>query len=250
MSDSPRDDHLSHISTLWTAVHRAHGSDAEAARLAQDRIIERYMGAAYRYLLRILGDQDAADEVFQEFALRLVRGSFRRADPSRGRFRDYIKTVILRLASDYRAGRCRQGFHADQNALEVADRPESTPESEAAFLESCRAELLDRAWHRLWQIEREQGSPYYSVLRYRTEHPQHNSQEMAKALSESPLTTTPMTAASVRKTLQRARERFALLLVEEVAASLEEDSPERVEQELVELQLKPYCRSALRRLTS
>jgi RNA polymerase sigma-70 factor (ECF subfamily) len=57
----------------------------------------------------------------------------------------------------------------------------------------------------------------------------------------------PLTAAGVRQLLHRARERFADLLLEEVAQSLAEPSPERLEQELLELGLLEYCRPALQR---
>jgi hypothetical protein len=55
------------------------------------------------------------------------------------------------------------------------------------------------------------------------------------------------TADGVRKLLQRAREKFAEFLLEEVVASLEEPAPEQLEQELRELGLWVYCRPALLR---
>ncbi|MFH1923401.1 MAG: hypothetical protein ABIP48_26355 [Planctomycetota bacterium] len=76
---------ISRISTVWTMLadaHQAPDTEARAARLA---FIRRYQGAAYRYLLGATRDPDAADELFQEFALRFVQGAFRGADPKRGR---------------------------------------------------------------------------------------------------------------------------------------------------------------------
>ncbi len=60
--------------------------------------------------------------------------------------------------------------------------------------------------------------------------------------------TKPFTAASVRKTLQRAREKFAALLVEEVTRSIESNDPTHVEDELIALDLLRYCRVALERV--
>jgi hypothetical protein len=57
----------------------------------------------------------------------------------------------------------------------------------------------------------------------------------------------PFTDAGIRKTLQRARQRFAELLFEEVASSLESRELDDVEEELIDLELLPYCRSALPR---
>ncbi len=76
MDVEKREEHLSHIATLWTVVARAHqGADDEAA-LARARLIEQYGPAIHRYLLGAVRNNDLADELFQEFALRLVRGDF------------------------------------------------------------------------------------------------------------------------------------------------------------------------------
>jgi RNA polymerase sigma-70 factor (ECF subfamily) len=75
---------LSDISTLWTLVHRAHGPLPEAGD-AQQRLLERYTGAVRRYLLGALKDEDAAQDVFQDFALAFLRGDFQRADRDKGR---------------------------------------------------------------------------------------------------------------------------------------------------------------------
>ena len=56
-----------------------------------------------------------------------------------------------------------------------------------------------------------------------------------------------MTALGVRQMLHRARERFADLLVEEVAQTLGDPTDERLEEELIDLELYEYCRVALRR---
>jgi hypothetical protein len=56
-----------------------------------------------------------------------------------------------------------------------------------------------------------------------------------------------VTAVWVRQVLLHARRRFEDLLVEEVAGSLEDPTPERVEQELIALDLLGYCRPGLER---
>ena len=55
------------------------------------------------------------------------------------------------------------------------------------------------------------------------------------------------TAAGVRQTLHRAREKYADLLLDEVAHSLENPTVERIEQELDDLGLLEHCRPALNR---
>ena len=51
----------------------------------------------------------------------------------------------------------------------------------------------------------------------------------------------------VRQTLRRARACLADLLLDEIAASLEDASHEGIEQELIALDLLGYCRESLRR---
>src|SRR4051794_15166467 len=105
MSRDDLNQRLSDISTVWTVLRQAHaGGDVEAA---VGLLVERYRGAVYRYLCRLLGDTSAADDLTQEFSLALLRGELRRADPSAGRFRNYVKSVLFHLVSKYRrrAGR-------------------------------------------------------------------------------------------------------------------------------------------------
>src|SRR4051794_28269956 len=96
-ADAVAPSRLSRIDTPWTIVARAHDGPCDAAASAQRLLIERYRGAAYRYLRASVRDPDAAAELFQEFALRLLRGDFHRARRHRGRFRDYLKSVLVNL---------------------------------------------------------------------------------------------------------------------------------------------------------
>jgi len=243
VSDSQHD-HLSRISTLWTQLFRAHGGCAEEARAAQEAIIERYSSTVYRYLRKVLGDADAADEVFQQFALGLVRGDFRHADPSKGRFRDYLKLSLLRLVSKYRRRAAGEPLGAEQAAASQAFQTEDQLTS--AFLASCRDDLLDRAWAKLRDLESQTGQPFFSVLDYRAHHPQATSEQMAEDLSGQP-GCRGATPAGVRKTLERARMKFADLLLDEVAEGLGSPTRDALEQEIIDLGLHSYCRSALGR---
>src|SRR5436305_1077832 len=97
MNDDEFSHRLSRITTCWTLVAQAHRGPREAIPEAQRQLLERYCGAIYRYLLGSLRNADAADEVAQEFAYCFVRGDFKGADPQRGRFRDFVKTVLFHL---------------------------------------------------------------------------------------------------------------------------------------------------------
>ena len=83
------------------------------------------------------------------------------------------------------------------------------------------------------------------MLRLRADHPNLSSRELAIQLGAR--LGKPMTALGVRQMLHRARERFADLLVEKVAQTLGGPTDERLEEELIDLELYEYCRVALRR---
>ena len=242
--ESDFDDRLSRITTLWTDVFAAHRRAGAESAAAQARLLQRYCGAIYRYLRGALRDADAADELSQEFALRFVRGDFKRADPGKGRFRDYVKTALFHLIASYQRqkGRAPRGVPAEE-----FDPADSTPPHDAVaereFLERWREGLLARTWEALARLERETGQLYHTALHFRSSNPEVSSAEMAERLGAK--LGRPLTAAGVRQTIHRAREKFADLLIEEVAGSLGAADLEAVEQELIDLGLLTYCQDAL-----
>jgi DNA-directed RNA polymerase specialized sigma24 family protein len=241
-------DRLSHISTLWSVVCRAHQEPVEPMRSAQQQLIDRYGGAIRRYLHGALRDPDAVDEVYQEFAVRFVKGSLRGADPNRGRFRDFVKGVLIHLVADYYNRRRVHFQPLDSRCPEPAEDAATSAELDREFIKSWRDDLLLRTWVALNQTEQKTGQPFYTVLRFRAEHPTTPSPQMAQQLSDR--LGRELTDAAVRQILHRARQRYADLLIEEVAHLLENPSPDQLEQELIELDLLDYCRPALQRRDS
>jgi RNA polymerase sigma-70 factor (ECF subfamily) len=238
--DTPRQ-RLSQISTLWSMLLEVHEGSPDGARAACDALLARYGGAVYRYLLGALHDAEAADDLSQEFALRFVRGDFRRADAQRGRFRDYLKTALAHLIADFH--RRRQAWHQplSPEAPEPPAPAETSAASDAVFLASWRDELLESTWKAL-----ERASPAcHAVLRLRIEQPDLTSTQVAEQIAAQ--TGEPRTAAWARKTLQRAHDKFADLLLEEVAQTLPAATPEALRQELRDLDLLKYCAGALER---
>jgi RNA polymerase sigma-70 factor (ECF subfamily) len=245
MDEKTLNSRLSRISTIWTmvgAAQRPGEGDPSDARL---ELIRRYQSAAYRYLLGAVRDPDTADELFQEFALRVVQGKFRHADPGRGRFRDYLKATLVHLVIDHQNRQRRQPLSLEPAIAEAA--PEDLAASDEQFLRSWREDLLARAWAALEEAQRQGGQPFYSVLRFRAENPEASSAEMARQLTAELQPRSPLTETGVRKTLQRARAKYAELLVAEVARSMDDPTPDELEQELIDLELLPFCRSALGR---
>jgi RNA polymerase sigma factor (sigma-70 family) len=238
---------LSRISTIWTLLSDAHKALATRADDARLVLIQRYQGAAYRYLLGAVHNPDAADELFQEFALRVMQGALIHADPSRGRFRSYLKTMLYHLVVDYQRRQKRLPRSLQSTVPEPAAEAWDPTEADQRFLHSWRDEILARAWAALAEAQRDGGQPFHSVLKFRAENPDASAADMAQRLSEQLRPAHPFTEAGVRKTLQRARAHFADFLLDDVAHSLGEHTPDQLEEELIELDLLPYCRSALGR---
>ena len=113
------------------------------------------------------------------------------------------------------------------------------------FLSSWRKELMARAWEALERLQRDTGRPFHTVLRSRAEHPDLTSEQMAEQLSAR--LGKAVNAGWVRQNLLRARETYVRLLLDEVTASLDPPTRDRIEQELIELDLLDYCREALNR---
>ncbi|HEV3115876.1 MAG TPA: sigma-70 family RNA polymerase sigma factor [Gemmataceae bacterium] len=244
MHDESVTQHLSQIETLWTVWRKAHHGAPGEVQSAQARLVERYGGAIRRYLLGAVRDPEAVEELFQEFALRLLRGSLDGADPERGRFRDFVKGVLFHLIADHHKRRQRGPRNLPADYPEPGFEP-SLADSERMFLQSWRDELMARAWSALAEVEKAGGPPLYTVLRFRGDHPDLRSPEMAEQLSAR--LGKPITAVSLRQTLHRAREKFAQLLLDEVMHSLHEPTPAALEEELIDLGLFEYCRPALQK---
>jgi RNA polymerase sigma-70 factor (ECF subfamily) len=243
MDRTELDRHLSQMSTAWTALVRAQQGVDSQAGLARAEVLERYWPAIHRYLLGATRDPDGADELHQQFALKFLRGDFRHADPNRGRFRDYLKTSLYHLVNHWRRGSRSRFQTLKDEVAEPVDEPAARAEDEA-FLRIWREELLQRTWTALKERESKGGQPLYTVLRFRTDNPELNSQEVAEQLSRS--LGRSLSAEWARKWVHHARSAFAELLVEDVASSLADPSADALEEELRELGLLDHCRAAIK----
>ncbi len=238
---------LSQLTTRWSVIFEAcHGPD-RADKAAQADVLERYCGAIYRYALRVLGDPDLAEEACQEFAYRFVRGDFRHADPSKGRFRDYVKTAVIHLLGEFhRQRKTRARTTPLEGQLAVAPlTPPPIEAEEAEFLALWRKELLNRAWREMEQQQSASGPPYYAALRLKAESPEMSAADIALRLRSAEQG--DYTAAGVRQVLHRSREVFAEKLLAEVSRSMLSNDLDSLADELAELDLLIYCREALKR---
>ncbi len=243
-SDEPGPDHLSQIQTLWSVIRVAHDVDQSSpdVRAAKEALLAQYGGAIRRYLLGSLRSEDAADEVYQDFALKFLRGAFQSANPDRGRFRAFVKTIVYRMIVDYQRQQKRLRA-ADVHELDAADhRSPLPPEEDAAFQRSWRDDLLARTWDQLQAFETRTGRPYFTLMQLRTEFPEARSDDLALKLKDR--LGTPQTAGAVRVALHRAREQFAEMLLASIMHAMGETTAEAVEAELHDLDLMKYTKDA------
>jgi DNA-directed RNA polymerase specialized sigma24 family protein len=236
---------LNQIVTLWSVVRQARSDADDGGRAARAALLERYRGAIHRYLLGALRNPDTAEELAQDFAFRFLHGDLRGADRERGRFRDFVKGVLFHMVADYHQKKKKDPDLLSSNMPEPGEDCSVVAEREEAFRTSWRDELLARTWTALEADEKSTGQPFYTVLRFRADNPDLSSPQMAERLS-APLGKA-LTAAGVRKTLERARDRFADLLLDEIAQAMDTPSRDRLEEELIDLGLLEHCRSALER---
>jgi RNA polymerase sigma factor (sigma-70 family) len=240
MSSEDDPERLSRIATQWGLVQNAHGESAEGAVVARGKLLDHYNSSVYRYLLGAVRDPDVAEELSQDFALRLLRGDFRRANPERGRFRDYVKSTLANLVNDHFRWQRRQPQPLDESAAAAAS-PADAQAAAVTFEDCLRDTVLERTWTALESVQ----PNYHLVLRLRVEHAGISSSEMAQRLSAA--NAQRWTADRARKTLERARTKFADLLLDEVASSLDCSESDDLGEALVELDLLRFCRKALER---
>lgn len=239
MSDS----HLSRIETIWTMVNSANSSRLSGNE-AQSQLFERYGMAVKKYLLASMRNEDAAADVFQEFALRLVRGDFRNASSDRGKFRSMIKTALYRLMMDYyRRTKKQKKLGAGMDCPDLAE-PHEIESGCDSFSLAWRESLLDDAWSRLRQLEQSTDKPYFTVLKARVDQPRLTTQQLLDSLTDAGVGFPSVPA--FRVFLHRSRKRFAAILLQQVMDSMQNPSDDEVELELIELGLHHYCKPVMR----
>jgi RNA polymerase sigma factor (sigma-70 family) len=229
------------IPTQWSLLRRAHDDAVSQAGPARQALVVRYAHAVRGYIGAMVTNQADADELSQEVMIKLMRGDFGRADPTRGRFRDLLKAAVRNLVKSHLGKRQRRAT-ADYDVEEAAGP--NHDDADPAWDQNWQAAVMDNTWAALLEYEKSvPGSVAYVVLKLRADNPDEDSAKLAARLSEA--TSRTFSAATARQQLHRARLRFAQLLLEEVSRGLADPSPDRVAQELADLGLLVYVREFL-----
>jgi RNA polymerase sigma-70 factor (ECF subfamily) len=220
-------EHLTDLPTSWTTIRNAH-TPGPVGQRAMHELIGRYHDAVERYLRLKLRDANLADEVFQEFWTKLLTHKLAGADSNKGRFRDYMRTVLHRLIIDHFRTKKLQ-------PLPPGDLLDETS-PDADYDRVWREVVIKRAMARLETYEiNTPKNRYHSVLQLRRTHPKAPIEDLSSRLSEQ--IGTPVSPEAFRKTLQRARTKFLELLIQELRETIHPSEPEDVEAEIFDLGL-------------
>jgi RNA polymerase sigma factor (sigma-70 family) len=238
---TPAPERLEAISTRWTLLRQAHEGSMFSSSEARNALVLRYRPALRRYVGGIVRNDADADDLTQDIFARLLSGDFAGADPARGRFRDFLKTATRNSVRNlWRQQKRRRNVDFDVGQLGGDDDPAEDP----AWTAEWRASVLKLVWDAMQQLERRQpDSMACTLLKLRAEFPDDTSEELAAKFAER--TGTRLRADALRQKLRRARLQFVDLLVSELAGTIRDPSPEKIEGELADLGLIDLVRDLL-----
>ena len=227
--------------TSWTLLSRANDPELteEARRAARQEVIHRYLAFADRCLLLAVRERrDLVPGLLSDFSLRVMNGKATvGADPDRGRFRNYLRTILANLVTDHYRGRC--SAHEQLNEAQEAELIDR-PFDEEAFRQQWRIELTMQAMQVMGQSERTRDRELYAVLQLQMTPEKLSQAEMAVRLTQE--LGRPVDAVWVGKQLFNARERLRELVRREVRKSLENPTNEAVDEELADLGMLAFVR--------
>ena len=167
--------------------------------------------------------------MLQEFWTKLLTGKLAGADRSKGRFRDYLRTVLHRLIIDHFRARKLQ-------PLPPGDLLDDSNQPDEDFDRVWREAVINRVWSRLETYQATTPkNRYATVLQLRRDFPKAPIEELAVKLAE--ITRQSVRPEAFRKNLQRARAKFVELLVLELRETIHPSRAEDIEAEISDLGL-------------
>lgn len=230
-------DRIDAISTRWSLLRIAHGSHPDTSK-ARQMLVLRYASAVRKYVGAIVRKGDDADELAQEVVLRLMRGDFAGADPTKGRFRDFLKMAVRNMIHNHWAKQGRR-----QTEVLASDPATNDQQREDEWLGAWQKTVLEHALASCREDDQRSGGSVYQLLKLRMDHPDTNSDQLAELLSKK--MNTSIKADNSRQMLRRARLKLAQALIDEVENGLDVDTPARVLEELAALGLLEHVKDFL-----
>jgi RNA polymerase sigma factor (sigma-70 family) len=222
--------------TRWTLVVAAGDPRRKDARSALVSLCEKYWYPLYAYLRRRGYAPDQAQDLTQEFFMRVLEGRYLdRADPEKGRFRSFILTSLKFFAADEQD---RQHAQKRGGGAVVSFEFSSGESGEERYRrEPGHDETPDRIFERRWAL-----SMLERVMeRLRDEFVQHGRPENFERMkvfllgqSEAPYADLARemntSEGALKVAIHRLRKRYRELFRQEIADTVAD--PAEVESEL------------------
>ncbi len=220
--------------THWSVVLTAANEEIPEAAAALERLCRTYWYPLYAYVRRRGSSPEDAQDLTQEFFLRLLRKHYLgQVDPGRGKFRSFLLAAINHFLADEwdRAKAVKRGGRVtllalDQDSAEQRLGEASTEHSpEQVFERSWALAFLQQVLSRLREEANQAGrAGHFEELK------------IFLTGEKSPVSYTELAArlgsneTALRKEVQRLRHRYGELLREEITRIVA--SPAEVQDEL------------------
>ena len=108
-------------STAWSMLEHAKSPDQAEVMAAMNRFIVGYWRPIYRFLRAKGLRHETAEDLTQEFLLKFLdRDWLAKADASRGRFRNYLLSILKRFVADQGCDRAPRQRAFDQGLVPVS----------------------------------------------------------------------------------------------------------------------------------
>ena len=224
------------VTTHWSVVLQAGGSNTTQARAALEKLCQTYWYPLYAHVRRRKYSPEDAKDLTQAFFLRLVeQGSIANADPNLGRFRSFILGALnhfliteWKKAHAERRGGGREIISLDWAAAERRFdlEPADPAAPDKAFDRQWATALLDEV---LRQLEAEYAADpeLFRTLKLALAGRRETQPyaELARTLG--------MTETAIKVSVHRLRKRYRALLQAEIARTV--NSAEEAKEELAYL---------------
>lgn len=149
MSDSPPPSQLP--ATQWTLIARLRQGNSQDSQRALDELMTQYRYPLYCYLRRRGYNHYDADDILQDFLLKLLRNeSFVNADSSKGRLRYMLNVSLNRFVISWERARQHQKKELSLDAPLPAEETENERRYRNEKFQSD--ETADQIYSRKWTL--------------------------------------------------------------------------------------------------
>jgi RNA polymerase sigma-70 factor (ECF subfamily) len=215
--------------TDWSLVVSAGNPDAAGSRESLGELCQAYWYPIYAYIRHRGHSPDAAQDLTQDFFARVLeKGLFAEADPVRGRFRSFLRTVCTHYLANRREWQRAHKRGGGRSLLSIDGSDAETRYAREPAHELTPERIFDRSWA-LTLLSR-----VLDQLRWEYEESGRGAilDELGGVLTEDPQAAPYATIAerlgasegAVRVALHRLRKRYGVLLRREIGATVHDPS--------------------------